>query len=77
MPTSSTAFTSVPSNRNARRRFMRAARLGTRPVPATPNIGDAAKAVDTVRAIAAGWTASTDPFPTTVKSTWATRTERP
>ena len=77
MATSSDTFTSVPSNRNARRRLLRAARLGTRPVRETPNVGDAAKVVDAVRAIAVGWSASTDSFPATVKSTWSTRAERP
>jgi len=73
MPTSSSTYHSVPVNRNARRRIMRTARLGARPAPSAPNVGDAVRAIDSVRAIVSGWDASTDPLPTTVRTAWAAR----
>jgi hypothetical protein len=76
MPTSSEAYSAVPVNRNARQRLMRAARLGTRPVRETPNIGDAVRAVSAVAAVADGWSSSSAPFPSAMKEAWAARTER-
>lgn len=66
-------FSSVPSNRNARKRQARAARLGTRVVSQSVNVGDAARAVDAVRAVKAGWLASTESFPVAVRAAWAAR----
>ena len=77
MLTSGEVYGSIPTNRVVRRRLMRAARLGTRPVRATPNIGDAARTIDAVAAIWAGWSSSTDPFPAAVKQAWSVREERP
>jgi hypothetical protein len=71
------AYSSIPVNRGVRRRLMRAARLGTRPVKTVPNIGDAARAVDAVAAVWTGWSSSTDPFPAAVKQAWSVREERP
>lgn len=62
-------FQKTPVNRNARKRLFRAARLGTRAVPETPNIGDAMKAVDVAKAFKDGWEASTADFPVTVRGT--------
>jgi hypothetical protein len=66
-------FQKTPVNRNVRRRLFRAARLGTRPVPVVPNIGDAVKAVDAVAAYKTGWKLSPDNPAVVVNAAWANR----
>ena len=68
-----TLFETIPVNRNVRKRLFRAARLGARPQPFIPNIGDAAKAVDVVAAYKAGWDSSAAEPARTVKAAWAER----
>lgn len=68
-----TTFSSVPANKNARRRLMRAARLGARPAPLAVDYGDAAKVVDAVRAYKDGWQTSAEPLSVTVRAAWAGR----
>jgi hypothetical protein len=66
-------FESVPVNRNARRLFFRNARLGTRPVAAVPDYGDALRTVDAAKAYKSGWDSSGADFPVTVRTAWAAR----
>ena len=66
-------FQSIPINRNARKRMFRNARLGTRPAPIQPNIGDAVHAISATAALKDGWTSSTDDFPVTVRGAWSDR----
>lgn len=66
-------FSSVPVNRAARARLLRAARLGTRAVAVEVDYGDAARCVDSARAYKEGWQTSSDPFPVTVRTSWAAR----
>lgn len=66
-------FQSVPVNRNARKRLFRQARLGTRPAPVQPNIGDAVNAVSAAAAFKGGWTSSTDDGVVAVRDSWAAR----
>lgn len=65
-------FDTVPANANARRRLMRAARLGTRPVTSGA-CTDAVKVVDAVRAYRAGWTESAEPWAIAVRDAWTSR----
>lgn len=67
------SFDAVPVNLNARRRLMRAARLGARPTAPTADFTDAARVVDAVRAYKEGWQTSTDLFPVTIRTAWAAR----
>jgi len=73
MPTSSSTYDGIPVNLNARRRIMRAARLGTRSRPSEVNLGDAAKVVDAARLYTSGWDTSTSEFSVTVRNAWAAR----
>ena len=66
-------FVAVPVNRNARARLLRAARLGARPVAAGVDYGDAARAVDAVRAYREGWTSSRQDVSRVVRLAWAIR----
>lgn len=68
-----TSFSSVPANVNARRRLMRAARLGMRPTASSIDYGDAMKAVDAVRAYKEGWQTSVASLSETVRTAWAAR----
>jgi hypothetical protein len=66
-------FNTIPVSRNARKRLFRQARLGTRPTPVTPNIGDAVETIAAAAAFKDGWTSSADSFATTVRGSWADR----
>ena len=64
------SFAAIPINRNARKKLFRAARLGTRPAPVIPEIGDAVKAIAAAAAYKDGWEDDTNNPATTVVTSW-------
>jgi hypothetical protein len=65
------SFEKIPVNRNARKKHLRSARLGSRPVPVVPEIGDAAKVISAAAAFKTGWEDSTAEPSATVRAAWA------
>jgi hypothetical protein len=63
-------YSTIPVNRNARKKHFRAARMGSRPSPVIPNIGDAAHAVSAAKAYKDGWESNTEKPATTIRSAW-------
>ena len=73
----STAFSSLPSNQNSRKRILRQARTGTRPSPVVPAYEDAFGAVQVVGRYVESFVSS-EPhieFFQVLKSAWQARGE--
>ena len=65
-------FESIPVNRNVRKRLFRSARMGTRPAPVIPDIGDAVKTITAAAAYKDGWQGSTNEPSNTTRTSWNT-----
>ena len=68
-----TTYSSIPVNRNARKRMHRRARMGARPAPSPLNVGDAVHAISAAAAYKSGWDSSTADLPSAIRAAWAVR----
>lgn len=66
-------FASVPTNRGARKKIFRTARLGQRPAPVIPDIGNALKTISVAGAYKDGWQDSPANPAVTVRAAWNDR----
>ena len=66
-------YESLPVQRNARKTLFRQARLGLRPAPAQPSVGDMVLAISSAAAIKNGWSSSPDGLVVALRNSWSAR----